>query len=358
MFVVFENSLNEALVLTEDLEARIKQLIGQINKLDKKGSIGLRRFKHQNNLENPEDVARNIAQWDPSGTEKVPKGLYVGWILKMISSGQIRLPEDGVRVRNSLTIFDKIKKTTRFKGDKDIHKYKHFRDLESVTKKFQSELSQTDEPNNLRAWFKWVERQGVDKFYGDEKFTVLKFDSSAYQENREITGGIEVVPKKMVIGQHGQDIETSWVPLWADPNANPENAQTVTPTAMALSRLACGTSYCVASPITAQTYLNAGPLYATFKEGDLYLLANVTWSEFMNQEDLGFKHMAATTAYFMSKLIIDTHEKLGEQAVRNITRIIKTSLEAGMIRGGGGGDLPPRIKDTIAKAIQLGSRQK
>lgn len=367
MPIKFNDLLAEALILSEDLEARIQQLVGQINKLEKKNNLGLRKFKGQTSLEDPEEIARYLAQWDPSGTENKPKGLYVSWILKLVATGQIRLPEDGTRLRNSLTIFDKIKKTKRFKGDKDIHKYKSFRELEAITKKFQNELSQSDEPTTLRQWFKWVERQGVDLFFKDEKFTVLKFDAEQFLDrsgggyNPEITQGIQVVPKKMMVGQHGQEIETSWVPLWAAEDADPNRAEIVTPTAMALSRLACGTSYCVASPTTAQSYLNRGPLYATFKDGDMYVLGDVHWSEFMNQEDKPFDYMTAVSAYGFSNIILQKHDELGERAVKNIAQIIGRAIKDGKVRaydkrtGEYTVDaLPPAIKETIMSALEIG----
>jgi len=363
----------------------MKQLIPQISKLqggmsprgiEKKQSLGLRRYQDDSKITDPEAIARDLAQWDPSGTEKVPKGLYVSWILKMVGTSQIRLPEDGVRLRNALTIFDKIKLTSRFKGDKDIHKYKNFRELESVTKKFQEGLTQPDEPNNLKTWWVWVKKQGVDLFYKDKKFTVLLFDSSPFQAaNGEITKGIEVVSKKTAVGQHGQEIEASWVPLWAAPDANPENAHTVTPTAMALSKLATGTSYCVASPTTAQSYLNSGPLYAIFKKddesdakqrGDLYLLANHNWTEFMNQDDKPFDFMTSLSAVFLSKLVIAKSDILGSSAVDNIIQHVKKALKGGKLRSTtgllNGGDprtgewvmgLPPALEEIVTQAINI-----
>jgi len=369
MPIKFDEALEVALVLTEDLEARIQQLVGQITKLEKKNNLGLRKFKAEVGLESPEEIARYLSQWDPSGTEKMPKGLYVSWILKLIATAQIRFPEDGVRLRNALTIFDKIKKTTRFKGDKDIHKYKSFRELESITRKFQNELSQTDEPSNLRSWFKWVERQGVTLFYKDEKFTVLRFDAENYLDRSsgsyqpDITQGVQVVPKKLTVGTHGQQIETSWVPLWAAEEVDPSTAKTVTPTAVALSRLACGTAYCVANPTTAQSYLNRGPLYATFKDGDFYLLADVSWGEFMNEEDKPFKFMTAVSAFFFSKLIVEKHEELGENAIKNLVRLISTAMKHGKVRAmGPNGEfdasaLPPAVGKMIQAALQIGGME-
>jgi hypothetical protein len=397
---MFEKSLDAALTLIfEDLENRIELLVGQVNKLDKKGSAkeraALDKFRQDNNLQEPEEIIRSLAQYDPSGTEDTPKGTYVGWILTTLSTGQIRLPEDGSKVRNALTIFDKYKKTKRWEGETDINQYvpkknSSFSQLESITRKFQAELSQAGEPSSIRKWVQWVERQGVEPFYKDERFEVLKFDASEFmrgegQGHEKITHEVEVVPRKLMLDKGGKEIEVNWVPIWADENYKttiyrtgeqrrewpPMSAEEsgegvgyiVTPTAMALSRLATGTALCVANPVAGQNwYLNKGPLYAMFKdnaqgENVMYLLSNHVWDEFMNDDNDAIVVSGSSTAYFMAKMIINKHEELGGQAVRNIATIIKRSIAQGKIRTNSYSNRPSSASSTVQSREQRMKKQ-
>jgi len=79
----------------------------------------------------PEELDRfiNLAnQFDPTGREAA----YTWWIMQRVLDENIRLPEDGERVRRVLNRFHQAKRRGDFTGEKDISKYKTIQEVENA----------------------------------------------------------------------------------------------------------------------------------------------------------------------------------------------------------------------------------
>ena len=66
----------------------------------------------------PEQVELCIAA-DPSPNQSD----YVAWLAKWLSKGQLNLPEDTEKVKEQLALFQKLKRSPNFTGNKDIQQY-------------------------------------------------------------------------------------------------------------------------------------------------------------------------------------------------------------------------------------------
>jgi len=79
----------------------------------------------------PEELDRfiNLAnQFDPTGRE----ASYTWWIMQRMLDENIRLPEDGERVRRILDRFHQAKRRREFTGEKDVSKYKTIQQVEDA----------------------------------------------------------------------------------------------------------------------------------------------------------------------------------------------------------------------------------
>jgi len=105
--------------LTADLESirpRLKKWLASQEKMKDATTEELDRFI---NLAN---------QFDPTGRE----ASYTWWIMQRMLDENIRLPEDGERVRRILDRFHQAKKRREFTGEKDVSKYKTIQQVEDA----------------------------------------------------------------------------------------------------------------------------------------------------------------------------------------------------------------------------------
>lgn len=272
-------------MLSEDIQARLPRLLQMLAKHDK--SMNFYMLKKRVNAKDNTEFIEILSHMDPTGS----LGKYLEWITRQAVGGKLRLPEDGPRVLQALTIFNTLKNSSRFKGEKDVNKY-DFHALEQLARD-NKEAGDANTPQSLREWAKWVESKGNQKFFGDQKFTVIKFEKTGKD--------IQVGPSKI---EHG--LEQNWVPDWAVPEEFKKKMQTVDITAVAISRLSTGTSWCVQNPLTANSYLGQGPLYAIFKDGKIYILADVHWHQTMNVDDINLATASPALAYFLAKMVAST----------------------------------------------------
>ena len=87
-----------------------------------------------------EDVQRCI-EADPSDDLN-----YVTWIARQLQQKKIRLPEDAGKMREQLTQFTKLKRSPKFKGEKDIQKY----DPSSLYRVVNENKTQVSEKEQIR----------------------------------------------------------------------------------------------------------------------------------------------------------------------------------------------------------------
>lgn len=284
--------------IVENIQTRMglfTKIINDINNKVNKNTEGKLKSSPQfsklirlNNLQSIEDLVRYINQFDPTGD----KATYTQWIINIVASGQLNIPEDGERILKTLSIFNSVKISKALQINKDINSYKNFRELETMMQKY----SNTNIPNTLRQWNEWIKSRGYTKVYGDSIYTILKF---------AMTGEtIEAGPHS--IGKY----ESNWVPASMLKDGTSTKSYDIA--ALSLATLACGTSYCVAHPDTATNYLKIGPLFAVFKNGQFMLLSAYDWNEFRGTHDISLATMSPHLAVFMSKAILNAASELGD----------------------------------------------
>ncbi len=291
-------------MLSEDITARLPRLLKMLEKHNK--SIQFYTLKKRLNATDNRDFIELLVSLDPTGS----LGKYIEWIAKQAIGGKLRLPEDGPRMHQALTIFNRAKTSPKFKDEKDINKY-DFRSLEQAMQQYAN-LGTEENPQSIREWIKWVESRGHTKFFGDQKFTVLKFENTG----KEITVG----PSRIQDG-----MKQNWVPEWAVPNDLANRMVTVDLTAVAVSRLSLGTGWCTNHPQTAASYLRGGPLYAVFRDGQIYILADTHWYQTMNKDDINLSSASPALAYFLAKMVAST--ELSTQARKTLCNYIEARIK-------------------------------
>lgn len=312
-------------MILEDIAARLPRLLQMLAKHDK--SIKFYALKKRLNAPTNEEFLELLVGLDPTGS----LGKYLEWIAKQAVNGHIRLPEDGPRTLRALTIFNRVKNSSRFKGEKDINKY-GFRELEQATAKHNG-ADNEDDPQSLREWTKWVESQGRTKFFGDQKFTVLKFENTG---NKIVVG-----PSRIQDG-----IAQNWVPDWAVPDEFKSQAKAVDPTAVAVARLSTGTNWCTQNPFTAADYLKSGPMYAIFKDGQVYILTDAHWHQTMSTEDIPLSSASPALAYFFAKMLAST--ELPPATINVIGDYIRARIQRSEIEGK---PIPEKAKQQMLQVV-------
>ena len=91
----------------------------------------------------PEEVQRCI-EADPTDDLN-----YVTWIAREFKDKKIRLPEDTGKIRQQLTQFTKLKRSPKFKGEKDIQKYDPSSLYRTVTE-LQTAVSKKEQTRELK----------------------------------------------------------------------------------------------------------------------------------------------------------------------------------------------------------------
>lgn len=298
---IFENLTTRMPILIRTVDG-INNRVAKNSNGTAKESPYFRRLARTQNLASKEDLISYLNQFDP--TENGAK--YTQWIVKIVGEGRLNLPEDGERLLRTLGIFDKVK-NSKVDINKDINSYNNFRDFEQIMMKYRKAV----ENNNLSVaqWEKWVATKGFKKVYSDGRFTLIRFDNTGEM--------IKVFPNK--VGAY----ESSWLPeQFATGDTKLAEFDLA---AVSMSKLAAGTSYCVAHPGTAASYLNAGPLYAIFKDGEFILLADYSWESFANREDRMISTASPQIAFFLSKALITNPSEISNQ--KAVANIIKNTLE-------------------------------
>jgi hypothetical protein len=144
-------------------------------------------------------------------------GKYIEWILNNIRDRNIRLPEDAEKILNILNDFNKRK--TRL-TEKDIHRYN---------------------PNSL-----YRALNEIDTVTRSQR-------KAAYRGNLVVPPGAEILDIEAPVGS--RDLVVMRL----------NNAS-------ATMTIASGTNWCVANEASANDYLEAGPLYAFYKNGKKHAL--------------------------------------------------------------------------------------
>lgn len=189
---------------------------------------------------NPEQIELCIAA-DPSPQQKD----FVAWIAKWFSKGQLRLPEDNDKLKQQLGLFQKLKKSPQFQGNKDV---------------------QTYDPPTL---FQTIEENAGAV-------------SKKEQTRRKVTEGSEVI-----VDNGDLVIYKVWSP-------------------QALMQLSGGTNWCTAHNSHASRYLKDGPSYVFFKNDSAFAQLHPASDQLMNRADVCMvEDLQDTTGQTIAKFVND-----------------------------------------------------
>lgn len=127
-------SLDKAFeTLFEDVESRMHHLLQIL--LGKK-SRWLEKEKPDAEAK-AKDYIRQIAQFDPTTGKN-----YMMFIIGQVAKGLIRLPEDGVLLKESLEKFMSFSRKANWKHPKDVMQYAHWRDLQKLVGEYEAQTAQ------------------------------------------------------------------------------------------------------------------------------------------------------------------------------------------------------------------------
>lgn len=271
-------------LILEALDTRIQALSNQIKKALDNNNHHLKRLIAQNELGNSlETIIRFIGEFDPTNGSAVP------WIIKLITKGRIHLPDDRIRLMPAIELFNKVKKRSEFKGNKDLNQYNSLRDLEKAVEPFVDQQSRKQEAERLRKLKDEIGETGQATIYQDSKFKVIMFDCR---------GKEKVVPIQSY-----------------------KEEKLVTSTAIEVAEIAQETDWCLKDPMTAQSFLDSGPLYLIHKDNEPYMMADYRFGEFKNQEDAQIVKPSPMTDYFLGTFVKTV--PLPRAAIKNINMVRK-----------------------------------
>lgn len=228
------NILNLLEATAEDIQNRLPLLVN----------------KYLKNEPNAEQTIINAAEADPT------KGKYTEWIVRNISKGTLRFPEDKEKTLKNLTLFDKKKSKLQ---EKDINRYS---------------------PGDLA--------QALEQQLGLTK--------SERKEARR--GGLQLPPGATIIAsaddsQPDDETISNWFnQSWDDdfdhgPAKQSSGGYTIVKITdpQASTILCSGTEWCVANIEAAKSYISKGPLYLFYQNGERKYLGTFGEFQFMDVYD-------------------------------------------------------------------------
>lgn len=124
-------------LMCENIEQKLPHLVKQF--------AGVRLSKLLPRNISPERFANAVNEIAQDTDPTYPRAEYITWILRMIKSRSIIVPEDMPKVYETLHAFDRLKKTARFVGVKDINQYSDYAGLAITVKSNDTVVSKGEE---------------------------------------------------------------------------------------------------------------------------------------------------------------------------------------------------------------------
>jgi hypothetical protein len=116
-----------------------------------------------------EQLVRDLATADPTATQKHNPLSYLHWIVRAWRNKGFRWPEDSDRIREALTLFDKVKKRLP-QEQRDILRVKTLHNLEDLVERFEN----VEEQKSQRQVEREIKVQGARKLYDDGEYQVIE----------------------------------------------------------------------------------------------------------------------------------------------------------------------------------------
>jgi len=236
---------------------------------------------------------------------------YVQWIASMykgksITRGQpntklINLPEDIEKINKQLAIFNKLRRSPKFKGEKDIFKYTPATLYDAVGEG-ESTLEQGEEAPVAPAEVTWDQMsEGAKREWMDANFDKVK---------DQILSGKNFAGAELIVDESGETAASfephEFKPKYDDtmtcsvcqklkdghddPFVPTEGRYQIIKVTdpRALSALSQGTNWCTKNEGTAAHYLEKGPDYVFFLNGAQYAQWDPNGGNFLNPKDSPF----------------------------------------------------------------------
>lgn len=351
----FSESLDAAFeTLFEDVESRMHHLLQII--------LGKKSRWPEKDKPNAEELAkeylRQIAQFDPTQGKT-----YMQFLVKQVAANQIRLPEDGPPLKETLETFMNGSRKKEWKGERDIMRYAHWRDLQKACMEYAKEAESKTVPSSETAWVNKA-KEGSERIVdvdvktktGLTNYVVVKVSTpiavtvygrgtqwctscSLFKtvKSNELEGVIEQLTKG---GDRYRGEKVEGDP-WA--NLTPEQVKQyileLNGGDLNKKELKVPNTYYHSALSNAKNYLQGGPMFIIFKNGAPYIQMTNSGRELRNIEDSSLK----TTS---SALGVVFREMVGEPQPREIEELIT--------RKGARPQAFPELKKTLLDHIKRG----
>lgn len=311
--------------LFEDVESRMHHLLQIL--LGKKS-----RWPHKeepNAEEKAKEYIRKVSEFDPTTGKN-----YMMFITGQVAKGLIRLPEDGVMLKETLEKFMGFSRKANWKNPKDVMQYAHWRDLQKLTGEYEKTQAAT-EAKSTESVLITKAKEGTTKILdidlktisGPTNFKVYKVSTpvavavvgkgtqwcTSWQHDNNIytTVKAEQLPQVITnmtrasergVGRYGPDPDNPWINLTperakeivADINGGDLNKRELkVPNVDRLNN----------SLSNGRHYLDGGPMYIIYKNDQPYIQMTNSARELRNVEDSTLRTTSATLAAIFREMM-------------------------------------------------------
>lgn len=257
----FNNRLN---IILEDLSSKMDLINRAFGSTNPSHIAKIELLKSEVGTDDNQELGEYIANFDPTAEKS-----YLLWIIRTYLTTNIKLPEDGDRLTKALGIFHAVKKQPRYSDEKDINKLRSLEQLETIVSKYKTE---GDEPVSKRGFKEYIKRitpKYMKELLSDELFKFYKVEPAdkkieSILVSTESTGNVQHstwLPVTLLSKQEVENIERDHVE-----KKRRGFKDEISESAYVLADFSCkGTTWCVANPKMADTYLKAGPMFILLK---------------------------------------------------------------------------------------------
>ena len=353
-------SLDQAFeTLFEDVESRMHHMLQIL--LGKKS-----RWPHKDKP-NAEELAKNyvreIAQFDPTTGKN-----YMMFITGQTAKGLIRLPEDGVMLKETLEKFMNFSRKANWKHPKDVMQYPHWRELQKMVGEYEKETA-AKAATSTEGILITKAKEGATKVLemmvkgvsGLHKFEVVKVATPAsvavfgkgtqwctsWQHDNNIYTTVKADQLPSIIQNMTKRREANPDNPWI--NQTPERAQQI------VSDLNNGdlnkrdikvpnVDRLDSSLRNAKHYLGGGPMYIIYKNGEPYIQMTNSARDLKNVEDANLKTTSATLAAIFRAM-------MGQQQPPDVEKAVETKMALPS-------EVSPDMMKTLNNYIKVGEANK
>lgn len=252
----------------------------------------------------------DMTEWDPTGDK------FVDYIARQVRDRRIDLPNDGPRMLNTLTTFNKIRNTGRlanqwkqFKGGQyvDINRYKNWRELEGLIEEFVGDEDLKGSKDQQRT-LKVLAEEGSELVFetdiptrsGTKNVKIYRLDTPA---------------ACVFYGMNSRWCTSTLHDTHANADARPPYIVSHGIKVPYLER-----GQYKGYPTTAANYLSRGPLYVIYVDDKPYIQMTNNFSEVRNTQDAQLERCSRPLDTILGMW---SHKITDKDTIRGINKIRK-----------------------------------